>query len=35
LVAFDAKNGDGDIVANHQGFTDAARENQHALLPFV
>ena len=31
LVAVDAENDDLDIVANADGFTDAAGEDEHAL----
>lgn len=33
LVAVDAKYDDLDIVANTDGFTDAAGEDEHALTP--
>src|SRR5574337_111199 len=29
LIAFHAKNGDGHLVADHQGLTDPAGQNQH------
>ena len=31
LTAFDAQNGDGDLVADHDGLADSTREDKHAF----
>jgi hypothetical protein len=32
LIAFDAKDSNGDVVSDHHSFTDASSENQHESL---
>ena len=34
LISLDAEDGHGNLVTDHQGFTDTSGENQHGLWPF-